>query len=184
MFNPLSTAKIRDAEARKTVASLSETPITGIAPPPVPPLPPTKPALVERAETGKLSIIGNDLAIMGERIVIITKGTLQVDGEVQADLHGSEVIIGEAGKVTGTIWADAIEVRGQVFGTIKGTKVQLMGKSTVEGDIHHQTLVVVEGANFDGRVRRPTDTAELKPVLEPAQHAGKENAGKTATLAA
>lgn len=178
MFNPLSTSKVRDAEAKKPVTNLSENPIAGM-PAAVTPLPPIKPALVDRMETGKLSIIGNDLAIMGERIVIITKGTLQVDGEVQADLHGSEVIIGEAGKVTGTIWADAIEVRGQVFGTIKGTKVQLMGKSIVEGDIHHQTLVVIEGANFDGRVRRPADVADLKPMLDPAQHAGK-----TPTLAA
>jgi cytoskeletal protein CcmA (bactofilin family) len=136
---------------------------------------PVKPGLADRAETGRISIIGNDLSIMGERIVIVTKGTLQVDGDVQADLHGAEVIIGEAGKVTGTIWADAVEVRGKVFGTIKGTKVQLMGKSTVEGDIHHQTLVVVEGANFDGRVRRPKDMADLKPILDPKEHGTPPN---------
>lgn len=179
MFNPLSTAKTREQDTRKTVTNLLDKPIAGAAEPP--PIPTAKPALVERAEAGKLSIIGNDLAIMGERIVIITKGTLQVDGEVQADLHGSEVIIGEAGKVTGTIWADAVEVRGRVYGTIKGTKVQLMGKSTVEGDIHHQTLMVVEGASFDGRVRRPNDAKELKPMLDPAQHAGT---GTAPTLAA
>ena len=172
MFNPLSAAKVREAEAKRPITNLSENPIAG-TPPVVTPLPPTKPALVERAEASRLSIIGNDLAIMGERIVIITKGILQVDGEVQADLHGSEVIIGEAGKVTGTIWADVIEIRGEVHGTIKGTKVQLMAKSTVEGDIHHQTLVVVEGANFDGRVRRPADVSDLKPMLDPSQHAGK-----------
>ncbi|MEQ1613158.1 MAG: polymer-forming cytoskeletal protein [Hyphomicrobiaceae bacterium] len=178
MFNPLSTTKVREAEAKRPITNLSENPIAN-TPPAIPQLPAAKPALVERAEAGKLSIIGNDLAIMGERIVIITKGILQVDGEVQADLHGSEVIIGEAGKVTGTIWADVIEIRGQVHGTIKGTKVQLMGKSTVEGDIHHQTLMVVEGANFDGRVRRPADINDLKPMLDPSQHASK-----TPTLAA
>lgn len=170
MFNPLSTAKVREMDGKRPVA-LSESPMPGTVA--VPPLPTSRTAPVERSESGKLSIIGNDLAIMGERIVIITKGTLQVDGEVQADLHGSEVIIGEAGKVTGTIWADAVEIRGQVYGTIKGTKVQLMGKSTVEGDIHHQTLMVVEGAHFDGRVRRPADASDLKPMLDPAQHAGK-----------
>ena len=145
------------------------------------PLPPAKTAPVERAESGSLSIIGNDLAIMGERIVIITKGALQVDGEVQADLHCAEVIIGEAGKVTGTIWADTVEVRGQVYGTIKSARVQLMGRSLVEGDIHHQTLAVTEGASFDGRVRRPKDLADLKPNLDPKQHAGPTN---TTTIAA
>jgi cytoskeletal protein CcmA (bactofilin family) len=108
--------------------------------------------------------------ILGERIVIMTKGTLQVDGEVQADLHGAEVIIGETGKVTGTICADAVEVRGKVHGTIKGSTVQLMASSTVEGDIHHQSLSIMAGANFDGRVRRPKDAAELRPILDPALH--------------
>ena len=170
MFNRLSNATQREPEAKKPIMALSERPLpasNGAAPL----LPPTKPSMSEKTETGTFSIIGNDLAIMGERIVIITKGTLQVDGEVQADLHGAEVIIGESGKVTGTIWADAVEIRGEVHGTIKGTKVQLMGKSVVEGDIHHQTLVVIEGANFDGRVRRPQDLNELKPTLEPADHA-------------
>jgi cytoskeletal protein CcmA (bactofilin family) len=137
-----------------------------------PPLQPTKISLVEKAEAGRLSIIGNDLAIMGERIVIMTKGTLQVDGEVQADLHGAEVIIGESGKVTGTVCADSVEVRGRVYGTIKGAKVHLTSTATVEGDVHHQSLAIVEGARFDGRVRRPADAAELKPILDPAQHKG------------
>lgn len=179
MFNRHPTPAPRESEPRKPIVALSERPLPGIngtssiVPPPV-----VKSGPEERPDEGKFSIIGNDLAIMGERIVIITKGTLQVDGEVQADLHGARVIIGEAGKVTGTIWADAIEIRGEVHGTIKGSKVELMGKSTVEGDIHHQTLVVIEGASFDGRVRRPQDPAELKPMLDPADHA------KAPTLAA
>ncbi len=169
MFNRQSTSQPRENEFNKTVNGRTEGQPNGAG---IPPLPSSRPALVDKSEAGRLSIIGNDLTIMGERIVIITKGILQVDGEVQADLHGAEVIIGEAGKVTGTIWADAVSVRGQVFGTIKGTKVELMSKSTVEGDIFHQTLVVIEGASFDGRVRRPKDAADLKPMLDPKQHSG------------
>lgn len=173
MFNRQPSPPLREADVKKPIVALSEKPLgteNMVTPPPLPSH--LKSVSGEKkGENGTLSIIGNDLAIMGERIVIITKGTLQVDGEVQADLHGAEVIIGEQGKVTGTIWADAIEVRGEVHGTIKGSKVQLMGKSVVEGDIHHQTLVVIEGANFDGRVRRPQDAAELKPKLEPGEHA-------------
>jgi cytoskeletal protein CcmA (bactofilin family) len=157
----------REAGSPKTAAALPESTATE---PRVQQMPPVK---TGTAATGRLSIIGNDLAIMGERIVIITKGALQVDGDVQADLHGAEVIVGETGRVTGTIWADAVEVRGQVHGTIRGTKVQLMEKSSVEGDIHHQMLTVAEGANFDGRARRPTDPQALKPNLDPTKHAGK-----------
>ena len=167
MFNRQSTTQPRDGELNRNGNGHSH----GTS---IPPLPTSRTVPIDRSEAGKLSIIGNDLTIMGERIVIITKGILQVDGEVQADLHGAEVIIGEAGKVTGTICADAVSVRGQVFGTVKGIKVELMSKSTVEGDIYHQTLVVIEGASFDGRVRRPKDVAELRPMLDPKQHAGSQ----------
>jgi cytoskeletal protein CcmA (bactofilin family) len=132
---------------------------------------PHKAMLAERADANHLSIIGNDLSIMGERIVIITKGTLQVDGEVQGDLHGAEVIIGESGKVTGTICGDTVEVRGHVSGTIKGSDVRLLDTSVVEGDIYHHSIAIAAGAHFDGRVRRPKDISELKPVLDPSRHA-------------
>jgi cytoskeletal protein CcmA (bactofilin family) len=176
VFNRPSPVQVRMPEAKGSVVAMPESPQSTLNAATLP-LPPSKtvttaPATAEKPEASHLSIIGNDLAIMGERIVIITKGALQVDGEVQADLHCAEVIIGEAGKVTGTIWADAVEVRGQVYGTIRSTKVHLMGKSLVEGDIHHLSLAVAEGASFDGRVRRPKDAADLKPILDPKQHAG------------
>jgi cytoskeletal protein CcmA (bactofilin family) len=176
VFNRSSVPPPRD-HGVTPLASASIDKLMAQTPPPVP-LAQTPTALspklspAEKSEPGRLSIIGNDLAIMGERIVIMTKGTLQVDGEVQADLHGAEVIIGESGKVTGTICANVVDVRGTVFGTIKGAKVQLASTSTVEGDVHHQSLTVSEGAHFDGRVRRPKDLAELKPMLDPAQHKG------------
>lgn len=171
MFNRQPISPSHETEFKPSVIVLPESSKAGtVTPPPIPAL---RSARVEPSSITGLSIIGKDLTIMGERIVIITKGTLQVDGEVHADLQGAEVIIGESGKVTGTIWADAIAVRGQVFGTIKGAKVELQAKSTVEGDIHHQALVIVEGASFDGRVRRPKDPADLKPPLDPKQHANE-----------
>jgi cytoskeletal protein CcmA (bactofilin family) len=36
----------------------------------------------------------------------------------------------------------------------------------VEGDITHQTLSISEGAQFDGRVRRAKDSAELAPNFD------------------
>ncbi len=175
MFNRQPIAQPRETEFKSSIIALPESTSPGPNAPSGPSSPPSLPAAkvphIQRTEPSGLSIIGRDLTIMGERIVIVTKGTLQVDGEVHADLHGAEVIVGESGKVTGTIWADVVAVRGQVFGTIKGAKVELQAKSIVEGDIHHQSLVIVEGANFDGRVRRPKDAAELKPALEPDQHA-------------
>jgi cytoskeletal protein CcmA (bactofilin family) len=114
---------------------------------------------------GERSIIGNDLTIIGQDLRILTKGSLQIDGEIQGDIHGLEVIVGEKGKVTGTVAADTIIVRGEVAGVIRGQTVTLEAHAKVEGDIHHQALSIEQGASFDGRSRRAKDAAELKPLL-------------------
>ena len=160
----------------KTVAP-SATPIivpddvTGKSPPPLPRA--SLSALSDGRNPSGLSIIGNDLMIMGERITIITKGTLQVDGEVHADLRGVDVVIGVGGKVTGAISAENVAVRGQVIGAIKAMNVELLSTSNVEGEILQQTLMIEDGARFEGRVRRPADVADLKPNLTPEQRSAQ-----------
>jgi cytoskeletal protein CcmA (bactofilin family) len=118
------------------------------------------------SEPGAKSVIGNDLKIIGQGLKIISQGTLQVDGEVEGDVGGSEVIIGEKGKVTGTVAAERVIVRGQISGVIRGVTVTLQSSSKVEGDIHHMSLAIEQGAEFDGRCRRPADAAELNLNLE------------------
>jgi cytoskeletal protein CcmA (bactofilin family) len=194
MFNRQSNATARDLDANRqpstplpsAMATLKLAATSGVTETPAPQLPAAanvaaKPAKVETAlkpaPKTHVSIIGNDLTIMGERLVIITKGTLQIDGEVMGDLHGAEVIIGESGKVTGTICADSVAVHGKVSGTIKGRHVQLMDKCVVEGDVHHQSIAIAAGAHFDGRVRRPQDAADLTPNLDPTHHARAQAVG-------
>jgi cytoskeletal protein CcmA (bactofilin family) len=111
--------------------------------------------------TGPKSVIGNDLKIIGQGLKIISQGTLQVDGEIEGDVAGTEVIIGEKGKVTGTIAAERVIVRGTISGVIRGATVALQASSHVEGDIHHLSLAIEQGANFDGRCRRAADTSQL-----------------------
>jgi cytoskeletal protein CcmA (bactofilin family) len=124
------------------------------------------PPVVPVATSGR-SIIGNDLTIVGQGLRIISKGTLQVDGDITGDVVGSEVIIGEKGRVTGIVSGESVVVRGEVAGTIRGMRVVLQSGAKVEGDVHHQSLAVEQGAYLDGRVRRPADASELKPMLDP-----------------
>ena len=119
------------------------------------------------AEPGPKSVIGNDLKIIGQGLKIISQGTLQVDGEVEGDVGGAEVIIGEKGRVTGTVAAERVIVRGHISGVIRGVTVTLQASSKVEGDIHHMSLSIEQGAEFDGRCRRPADAGELNLNLEP-----------------
>jgi cytoskeletal protein CcmA (bactofilin family) len=117
-------------------------------------------------ENATKSVIGNDLKIIGQGLKIISQGTLQVDGEVEGDVRGSEVIIGEKGKVTGTVAAERVIVRGKIAGVIRGVTVALQSSSKVEGDIHHMSLAIEQGAEFDGRCRRPSDVNELNLDLD------------------
>ena len=120
-------------------------------------------------EPGK-SVISNDLKIIGQGLKIIGQGTLQVDGEVEGDVAGKEVIIGEMGRVTGTVAAERVIVRGKISGAIRSMTVALQYSARVEGDIHHMSLAVEQGAEFDGRCRRPSDASELKLDLVAYRH--------------
>jgi cytoskeletal protein CcmA (bactofilin family) len=62
-------------------------------------------------------------------------------------------------------------VRGRIAGVIRGVTVALQSSSKVEGDIHHLSLAIEQGAEFDGRCRRPSDVGELNLDLD----AGRSN---------
>lgn len=117
-------------------------------------------------QDGTLSIIGNDLTIVGQGLRIITRGTLQVEGKIEGDVVGNEVIIGEKGQVTGVVSGQSVVVHGAVAGTVKGVNVALKSSAKVDGDVLHHQLSVEQGAHLDGRVRRPADPAELAPILD------------------
>lgn len=122
------------------------------------------------AEKMTPSTIGTDLTILGEKITIISQHHLQIDGDVRADIAGKKVLIGQEGSVVGTITAETIEIHGGLRGAVKAQSVTLQPTAQVEGDIHHETLAIAEGAEFDGSVRRPKNSAELKPDLNPANY--------------
>ena len=116
-------------------------------------------------EAGK-SVISQDLKIIGQALRIISRGTLQVDGEIEGDVAGKEIIIGETGQVTGTVSGERVIVRGKVAGAIRSMTVALQSTARVEGDIHHMSLAIEQDAQFDGRCRRPSDASELRLDLD------------------
>ena len=150
MFTRTSSAEPKKLEPRKTNGSDANGGLFSAA----------------TAATTDKSVIGNDLKIIGQGLKIISRGTLQVDGEVEGDVAGAEIIIGEQGKVTGTVAAERVIVRGRTSGVIRAMTVALQASARVEGDIHHMSLAIEEGAEFDGRCLRPANTKELQPDLD------------------
>jgi cytoskeletal protein CcmA (bactofilin family) len=111
------------------------------------------------------SVLGADITISGQQLVLKTKGSLLIAGHIQGDVHGESVTVGEGGSVTGTITARTISIQGETRGALKGSQVILHATSRVDGDIVKQTLAIAEGAQFDGSVRRAKDMAEVTPDL-------------------
>jgi len=107
------------------------------------------------------SVISNDLTIIGTQLRIISKSTLQVDGAIEGDVQGAEVVIGPLGRVMGSVIGEKVTVEGQVQGTIRGIKVNLSGTARVDGEIHHQLLSIDQDAQFEGTVRRGHNAREL-----------------------
>jgi cytoskeletal protein CcmA (bactofilin family) len=106
------------------------------------------------------------MSIEGQSITVRCKGSLRVNGIIAADLHCSELVVGEQAVVNGSVAADTVRVFGQVHGAILGASVVLHPSAQVEGDIHSQSLTIEPGASFDGRSRKVTNAAEVAPQLD------------------
>ena len=117
------------------------------------------------SESGDKSVIGNDLRIIGQGLRIIGQGVLQVDGVIEGDVQAAEVIVGEQGKVTGVVAGLRVIVRGKVSGVVCAKTIALQSSCEVNGDVHHMSLTIEQGAMFDGRSRRAVTESDLNAVM-------------------
>lgn len=172
MFNRVSTPEpARPGEPARSNGTMPLPPIK-TSPPPFglssssasAPAPASVPVAM-RAPDAPTSVLGPDITISGQQLVLKTKGSLLIAGQIQGDVHGESVTVGESGHVTGTIVARTIAVQGEVKGALKGASVYLHATSRVDGDIVKQSLAIAEGAQFDGSVRRARDMSEVTPDL-------------------
>ena len=121
-----------DPSRSQTTASIAETSTA-------PSFQPRPYLTVPRAETPRsVSVIGTDLTIAGN---LICKGEVQVDGIIEGDIQGSNVVVGESATVTGSISAEEVVVRGHVVGSVHSRRVMLQTTSQVEGDIYPSVTV-------------------------------------------
>lgn len=112
------------------------------------------------------SVIGEDLTVEGN---IISKGEVQLEGEVKGNVHCTSLVIGDKALVEGGVVADDVIVRGRVIGSVRGHRVTLQSSSHVEGDIFHQSLAIEQGAFFEGKSRRSDD-----PISEAREAMGRK----------
>jgi cytoskeletal protein CcmA (bactofilin family) len=107
-----------------------------------------------RSGRGK-TVIGQGLKIVGN---VTAEGLIEVNGQIEGDLHCTSLIISPKAKIVGGVTAERVVVNGRVEGPIHGGDVVLKSQAQVVGDVHHQSLTIGKGAYFEGRSvqeRRP-----------------------------
>ena len=132
-----------------------------------PALPPTRVQVVSQGPRAAPRGSGNDAAtVIGAGLTVTgnleSKGEVQVEGEVQGDVHAQHIVIGEQARITGALIAEEIVVRGNVQGSIRGNAVTFHSTSRVEGDVFHKSLVIEQGAFFEGKSRRSEDPMSVQ----------------------
>lgn len=118
-----------------------------------------------------VTIISEDIVINGN---ISAKRPICLEGTVEGDLRGDQVIVGKAGAVTGSIVANEVEVHGRVLGSIHSKSVMLYKTAHVEGDILHQGIGIEMGTHYDGRLKwEVTEQQAGRGHFDPAHAAPK-----------
>ena len=109
------------------------------------------------------TVIAKGLKIVG---IVTAEGLVEVNGQIEGELHCTSLVIARGAHVTGTVAAERVVVDGKVEGPIQGGEVFLKSQAHVVGDIHHQSLAIERGAYFDGRSIqvRGTNGHELERV--------------------
>jgi cytoskeletal protein CcmA (bactofilin family) len=117
-----------------------------------------------------VTIISEDIVINGN---ISAQKPICLEGTVEGDLIGNQVIIGKSGAVTGSILANEVEVHGRVLGSIRSKSVTLFKTAHVEGDILHQGIGIEMGTHYDGRLKWDAGADAQRIPFDPVHAAPK-----------
>lgn len=98
------------------------------------------------------SVLGADLRITGE---ITTTGSVEVLGEIDGNISAHGLIIGQEGKVRGSVSAATVEVKGKLDGKVTCDSFTLRSTAEVKADITTAGIVIESGAAIDGRFLKP-----------------------------
>lgn len=113
--------------------------------------PTTSPTVSAPPRTGgntNKSVLAADLRITGE---ISSTGTIEVLGEVEGTVTSKGLIVGPEGRVSGTVSAENVEVRGKLDGAVATHGFALRASAEVQADVLYSTLMIESGAQIEGK---------------------------------
>jgi cytoskeletal protein CcmA (bactofilin family) len=112
------------------------------------------PARSGSATSAGRSVFSSDLKITGE---VSSSGTLEILGEVDGNVSARGLLIGAEGRVSGTVQADTVEVRGHLEGKVATNDFTLRAPAEVAADVTYRVLVIESGASIEGHFARAKD---------------------------
>ena len=113
------------------------------------------------------SVISKALKITGQ---LESTEDIQIDGEIDGDVRGVGVKIGQNAKVKGTVYGEEVELAGAIEGKIEAKKVILTGTARMTGDVVHQDIRIESGAYVSGNLKPEIGKSDTKPALKPMAH--------------
>lgn len=152
----------------------------GLAPAPVPrdaPAPTAAPAsgiaVPERHAAegpGSKLFVGVNIKLKG--VEVSDCDVLVIEGHVEATVHSKAMQIAKPGTLHGTALIDVAEVLGEFSGELTArTRLVVHGTGRVSGTIRYGKLIVAEGGELSGDVKRLDDSDEHSlPSSIPASH--------------
>ena len=160
-------------KAEAVIIKTAEPPRPAQAEPPRP-APIVQPTLPTTARTGAHmpSVISKTLKIKGQ---LESSEDIQIDGDIEGDVRGINVKIGQNAKVKGTVYGDEVELAGTIDGKIESKKVTLTGTARMTGDILHQDIKIDSGAFISGSLKPEYGKSDSKPALKPVTGGASAN---------
>jgi len=132
---------------KSTHTEQSARPHTGSAPA-APPITPPAQKIVEPAAAAA-ACLDCGTKISGK---LHFEGPARIDGNIDGEIDGKEITIGESAVVTAQIRADSIIVCGEVKGEITATqRIEIRSTAKIIGNIAAPKLIIQEGAIFEGQ---------------------------------
>lgn len=98
----------------------------------------------------------------------------RIEGKVKGEVRSSDlIVVGPQGVVHATVRADKLVVMGEVRGEVLGaSRIEICPGGRLFGDVETQSLIISEGATFEGRSRMGGQASAASGVLTAASAAG------------
>ena len=103
------------------------------------------------------SRIGKGTKVSGK---VNFRAPAKIEGEVEGEISGDDILIAQGATVSARIAATRITIAGQVSGEIIAReKIELLPTARLKCTITTPSLVLNEGAQFDGDCKMPRERA-------------------------